>query len=332
MLGSELRADVDALNNTNFHTDRLFGLWAAPGFETPTRTRAYLLQGGLGMLDRDDYTNSDPKSADLQRKYREHVAAVLRLARFPTRTPARAASTRSRSASPRRTSRERTRSTCTRRTTLEAGGVLHEGAGPGLAGVLRRGGPRGQPLIIVWHPSAAVGISALAGKESLDTWKDYLTFHAVDRASTLLPRAFADEHFDFYGVILTGAKQPRDRWKRAVAATNVGVGFAVGRLYVQRYFPPEAKAQAQAMVENIRTAFRRRIDRLEWMSPATREKAKAKVGTLYVGIGYPERWRDYSGSRSIPPIRSATRSARSSSCTDGAWRSSANPWTSRSGR
>src|SRR5205823_14919102 len=93
----------------------------------------------------------------------------------------------------------------------------------------------------------------------------------------------------------TGALRQRDRWKRAVDATGGALGDAVGKLYVERYFPPRAKEHAQAMVRNIVAAFDRRIDRLDWMSPATRAKAKEKLGTLYVGIGYPERWRDYSG-------------------------------------
>jgi putative endopeptidase len=296
VLGSEMRADVDALNNTNFHTDRLFGLWAAPGFESPDRYVAYLLQGGLGMLDRNDYTNTDPKSVSLQGRYREHIAAVLRLAQVAD-ADARAGRIYALERRIAETHVSRTDSVDVRKANNPWKLSDFATKAPGLdwPAYFAAAGLAGQPLIIVWHPSAAVGISVLAGKESLETWKDYLTFHAVDRASTLLPRALADEHFHFYGTVLTGAKQPRDRWKLAVAASNAGLGFAVGRLYVQRYFPPDAKAEAQAMVENIRAAFRRRIDRLEWMSPATREKAKAKVGTLYVGIGYPEHWLEYSG-------------------------------------
>jgi putative endopeptidase len=112
--------------------------------------------------------------------------------------------------------------------------------------------------------------------------------------SNVLPKAFADERFAFYGTVMTGTTKQRDRWKRAVDATSGGLGDAVGRLYVSKYFPPEAKAEAKKMVANIVAAFRRRIDGLEWMTPATREKAKAKLDTLYVGIGYPENWTDYS--------------------------------------
>ncbi|HKD16427.1 MAG TPA: M13 family metallopeptidase, partial [Thermoanaerobaculia bacterium] len=152
-----------------------------------------------------------------------------------------------------------------------------------------------QPVIMVWHPSGVAGIAALVGREPLDVWKEYLTFRTLDRASVLLPRAFAEEHFRFYDTALTGVVKPRDRWKRAVAATSVGLGDAVGQLYVAKYFPPQARADAQAMVKNIVQAFGRRIDALSWMSPATRVKARAKLETLYVGIGYPDHWRSYDG-------------------------------------
>ena len=94
--------------------------------------------------------------------------------------------------------------------------------------------------------------------------------------------------------MLTGAQKPRDRWKRAVGATNEALGFAVGRLYADRYFPPAEKARAQAMVANIIAAFRSRIDRLDWMAPATKAQAKAKLAVLKVGVGYPDKWPDYA--------------------------------------
>src|SRR6185295_9928134 len=97
----------------------------------------------------------------------------------------------------------------------------------------------------------------------------------------------------------TGTPKPRDRWKRGIAVTNVALGDAVGKLYAERYFPPAAKARAEAMVRNLLAAFGRRIDRLDWMAPATKEKAKAKLAVLKVGVGYPDRWRDYSNLRVV---------------------------------
>jgi predicted metalloendopeptidase len=127
-----------------------------------------------------------------------------------------------------------------------------------------------------------------------------LTFHAIEDASELLPRAFVNEHFAFHGTVLEGTPQLRERWKRAVDATNVALGDAVGRIYVKRYFPPAAKARVEAMVHNLLAAFERRVDALDWMTPTTKAKAKAKLAVLKVEVGYTDRWRDYSGLEVAP--------------------------------
>ena len=296
LLGSLLRADVDALNNTVFHTDRPFGLWVAPDFAHPDRNVPYLMQGGLGMPDRDNYRNTDRKSAELQAKYRAHVAAVLKLAGIPD-ADARAARIYDleRAIADAHVSRTDSVDVLKANNPWRLSDFSARAPGLDWAAYFEAAGLANQPMIMVWHPSGVAGIAALAGSRPLSQWKEYLAFHAIDRASALLPRAFEGERFAFYGTALNGTTKPRDRWKRAVAATGGALGDAVGRLYVERYFPPEAKAQAQAMVKNIVAAFGRRIDHLEWMSPATRAKARAKLDTLYVGIGYPEHWRDYSG-------------------------------------
>jgi endothelin-converting enzyme/putative endopeptidase len=110
----------------------------------------------------------------------------------------------------------------------------------------------------------------------------------------VLPKALADEHFALFGTALTGTTQQRPRWQRGVMVVNALLGDAVGQIYAKSYFSPQAKAEAQAMVANLIAAFRKRIDALAWMDPATKAEAKAKLGTLYVGVGYPETWRDYS--------------------------------------
>ena len=110
----------------------------------------------------------------------------------------------------------------------------------------------------------------------------------------MLPKAIAEERFAFFGKTLSGTPEQPPRWQSGVRLVNGQLGDAVGQLYARRYFPPEAKAEAQAMVANIILAFRKRIDALSWMDPATKAEAQAKLTTLYVGIGYPETWRDYS--------------------------------------
>jgi len=153
----------------------------------------------------------------------------------------------------------------------------------------------------VWHPSAMTGAAALLDKADVATWKDYLAFHLVNHHAATLPKAFADQHFAFNGKLLSGTPQQSLRWKRALAATNGALDDAVGKIYVARYFPAENKAQLQTMVANIVAAFGQRIDKLDWMAPATRAQAKEKLRTLYVGVGYPDRWKTYTGL-TVSPI------------------------------
>ncbi|HEY6050305.1 MAG TPA: M13 family metallopeptidase, partial [Thermoanaerobaculia bacterium] len=296
VLGSGLRADVDALNNTDFHTDRLFGLWAAPDFANPDRNVAYLLQGGLGMPDRDNYLNTTEKDADLQARYRTHLVALFQLAGIPdAETRGARVYDFERKIAGKHGSRTESVDVLKANNPWKLSEFPVKAPGLDWATYFQAAGLADQPMIMVWQPSGIVGEAALAGSEPLELWKDYLAVRALDRAAPLLPKAFADERFRFYETALRGATEQRPRWKRAVDATGAALGESVGKLYVSRWFPASAKKQAQKMVRNIVEAFRKRIDDLSWMAPATRAKAKAKLDTLYVGIGYPERWRDYSG-------------------------------------
>jgi putative endopeptidase len=248
------------------------------------------------MPDRDNYLGKTPQDVALQTKYREHIVAILTLAHI-SYAAGRAARIYELEHKIAQVHGSRVDSEDVHNANNRWLLAAFATKAPGLdwAAYFKGADLSSQREIMVWQPSAAVGIAALAGSEPLSVWKDYLTFHAIDRASGLLPKAFADERFKFYGTALTGAPQQRARWKRAVSATGGALGDAVGQLYVKRYFPPASKAEAQKMVKNIVAAFARRIDHLDWMSPATRTKAKAKLSTLYVGIGYPEHWRNYSG-------------------------------------
>jgi putative endopeptidase len=146
----------------------------------------------------------------------------------------------------------------------------------------------------VWQPAAITGLSALTASEPLQAWKDLLLFHTLDQSAPLLPKAFADLGFDFHGRTLQGTPEQRPRWKRAVGATSNDLGDAVGQLYVKHYFPASSRAEVEQLVKNLLAAFDERIDTLGWMTPATRAKAKAKLATVRVGVGYPDTWRDYA--------------------------------------
>ena len=166
---------------------------------------------------------------------------------------------------------------------------------PGLdwAEFFRAAGLSQQAGFYVWQPSAFKGESALVASASLEAWKDWLTLHALEAAA--LPKAFADERFSFFGTTLTGATEQRPRDQRGIMLVNEIVGDSVGRLYVARYFPPEAKAQAEALVANLVAAFHQRLEAITWMAPATKAEALRKLGTLQVSVGYPDHWRSYEG-------------------------------------
>ena len=294
-LGQTLRADVDALNNTNFHTPHLFGLWVAPGFNDSEHYAAYLIQGGVQLPDREYYTSDNEHMKQLRTKYQAHVSAMLKLVGF-TDTDARA---------------ERIvaleHAIAEKHLTLAENDDIHKAnntwtqadfssKAPGLdwAEYFRGAGLSKQPSFIVWQPTAFAGESALVESTALEAWKDWLAYHTIEEYASFLPKAVADERYAFFGATLSGTPQQRPRWQRGIAVVNRYVGDDVGQIYAQRYFPPEAKATAQAMVANIIAAFRKRIDALSWMDPKTKAEAQAKLTTLYVGIGYPETWIDYS--------------------------------------
>ncbi|KRG84667.1 peptidase M13 [Stenotrophomonas daejeonensis] len=293
-LGGSVRADVDLLNATNFYTPHLFGVWVSVDLLQPQRNAPYLVQGGLGMPDRDFYLEGG-RMAELRKAYQGYVARLLELS-----ADAAAAAKAARIVAL-ETKIARAHATQEDTNDVEKGANAWKQAdlgakAPGMdwAAFLDAAGLSAQQDFIVWQPQAVAGLSRLVASEPLDAWKDYLAFHALDEAAPYLPKAFADAHFAFHGTAMNGTPQQSERWKRAVARTNDAIGEAVGKIYVERHFDAATKARADEMAKNIIAAFARRIDALEWMSPQTKAHAQAKVAGLKVGMGYPDKWRDYS--------------------------------------
>jgi putative endopeptidase len=295
-LGGSIRADVDAFNATNFETTNVLGLWVAQDLDDPTRYAPFLLQGGLGLPDRDFYLEASPRMEEIRTKYEAHIAAVLTLAGIADpaakakrifeleRSIAKGHATRTESADIRKGNNHWKRADFAKRA-------------PGLDwdGLFTAAALDQQTEFVVWHPTAVVSLAALVKRVPVETWKEYLTFHAIDAAAAFLPKAFVEEGFAFHGTTLNGVPKMRDRWKRAVTMTSIALGDAVGKLYVDKYFPASEKQRAAAMVKQVLAAFGTRIDQLTWMSPETKQKAKAKLAVLKVGVGYPDKWKDYSG-------------------------------------
>lgn len=295
-LGETLRTDTDPLNNTNYHTRHLFGLWVAQDFNDPSHNAAYLLQGGIGLPDRDYYLSPDARMTEIRAQYQVHVARVLALAGMSDGEAGNAAV---------RVVALETKIAQAHVAAVEGHDVVkannHWSAAdfpakaPGLDwSAYFAGAGLKTADVVVWQPAGLIGEAALVASEPLADWQAFLTYHAVDEAAPYLEKAVGEENFAFYGKVLSGVPEQSPRWERAIGATNEALGFAIGRVYVQRYFPAEAKAKIQEIVANLLVAFGQRIDKLAWMAPATKAEAKAKLTALKVGVGYPDRWPDYT--------------------------------------
>ena len=292
-LGASLRADVDPLNNTNFQTENLFGLWVAQGLNDPARNTPYLLQGGLGMPDRAFYLTESARMETLRSKYQEHIAAMLKLAGYsePEARAARGMALETRLAQSHAT-REASADVQKGNNTWTRKDFAARAPGMDWNAFFKAAKLDKADSFIVWHPDAVAGAATLVESADIEVWRDYLAFHRVNHFSATLPKAFGDQAFLFQQA-LSGTPQQPLRWKRALNATNGALDEAVGRLYVGRYFPAENKERLKAMVSNIIGAFGKRIDTLDWMAPATRAQAQEKLRTMYVGIGYPDRWMSF---------------------------------------
>ena len=310
-MGATVRHDVDLLNATDYYTDRPFGLWVSQDIDNPQRNAPYLVQGGLGLPDRDFYLEAG-RMAEIRDQYRAHISKILSLAGIadPDGKAGRILALETEIA--------RVHATQVDTNDVKKGANHWSQTdfplrAPGLdwPAFFAGSGLGGQEDFIVWQPGAVTGMSALVETQPLETWKEYLAFRALDRASPFLSKAFVDQNFAFYGTQLNGTPQIQDRWKRAINQTNAALGEAVGKIYVERHFSADTKAKAEEMVKNIVAAFGRRIDRLAWMSAETKARARAKLGTLTVSIGYPETWRDYSALevRRDDPYGNAERAA-----------------------
>ena len=295
-IGGTLRADTDPLNATNFHTENLFGVFVTQGLATPGEQLPYLMQGGIGLPEREYYLSGDAKMADTRAKYKTYVQTILQNAGYPD--PQGAAG---------RIMDLETK-IATAHEPIEQSNDFKNGAqvwtrqqleqkAPGIdwAALLGAAGLGGAQKFDAYHFASIPKLSALVASEPLQNWKDWLTFHSLNQQANVLPKPFRDASFAFNGTALAGTPQQRPRDQLGLNATSNALQDAVGKAYVDKYFPASAKAQIQSMVDNIKAAFARRVKAIAWMSPSTKQEALKKVENIVVGVGYPDTWRDYSG-------------------------------------
>lgn len=278
------------------------GLYVDTDSKNSTRYLVHLTQSGIGLPDESYYR--DPQHAEVLAAYPGHIAAMLALvyggsdgttADDHAETAAGIVALETRLAAGhwdvvKRRDAELSYNLCS------FADLPAQAPGFDWAGWVHAlgGSPDRVAELVVRQPDYLSSFGTLWRGAKLSDWKDWARWRAIHARAGILTAALVAEDFEFYGRRLTGTEQIRERWKRGVALVENTLGDAVGKLYVKRYFPPDAKARIDALVHNLREAYRVSITDLDWMTPATRERALAKLDKFTTKVGYPIRWRDYS--------------------------------------
>ncbi|MHB8637109.1 MAG: M13 family metallopeptidase [Fimbriimonadaceae bacterium] len=275
--------------------ETLFGFSVSQDEKDSDRMAVHLWQGGLGLPDRDYYFNPAPAFAKIRSAYVKNVEGMLELAGAPNAAQSAATvlafETGLAGVSRKLEDLRDPQRNYNKLTTADVQQTLT----PSIqwrerleAWKLR------PPFVIVGQPEFYSGLEALLAKTPLSTIRDYMRFHLISRYAPYLNKKADSLDFHFNHEVLSGQKQPQPRWKRVLRAENEAIGFVLGRIFVKEYFPPSAKKRYSDLVEAIRAAYSARIDRLDWMSAATKAKAHQKLAALRKKVGYPDKWKDYS--------------------------------------
>ncbi|WP_129792911.1 M13 family metallopeptidase [Sphingosinicella sp. CPCC 101087] len=262
----------------------------------PTEMIVRLTQSGLGLPDRDYYLRDEAALTEKRTAYQTYLARLLTLA-GEENAEARAAAVLAFERGIAEVHWTRVENRDDERTYNKWARADFDRQAPGFAWTrfFESAGIADQPNLLVSQPSAFAGSAKLIGETPQAVLNDYLLLRLIDDAAPYLSRDYVDAHFAFHGTALNGTPQNEERWKRGVTLVTEMIPDEVSRIYVERHFPPEAKAAADELVRNIIAAMDRRLDGLAWMAPETRARARAKLAAFTPKIGYPDRWRDYSG-------------------------------------
>src|SRR6478736_1028859 len=261
----------------------------------PTKDILYLFQGGLGLPDRDYYLKNDDKLKEYREKYASFVSNILSQAGDPAAAKA---------------AREifvlETRLARAHWTNVENRDAVKTYNKVAIADLAKQFpgfdwsawttelGINNAANVIVSQPSYLKALGVAVNELPVDAWKPYLKASLLNGFAPFLNKSLVDAEFGFYRATLAGVKEQQPRWKRAVNALNGNLGELLGKMYVERHFKPEAKTRMDALVANLREAYRQGIDKLEWMGPETKKEAQAKLAKFTPKVGYPNKWRDYS--------------------------------------
>ena len=274
----------------------LFDLDLPPDLKNPDQYSVVISQSRLGLPDRDYYLKDDPKLKEIREKYLAYIEQLLTLGGLPDpQGKAREIMTFETEAARVQWPIEKRRDVDRTYNPRTKAQLVAYAPGFDWQSFLTASEIGSRQDLILSELEAIRDLAALFNRTPLPTLKSYLTFHYLSDHAPYLPKRFDEARFDFYGRTLRGQPQQRERWKRAVDEVDDSLGEQVGQLYVARYFPAESKAMMQDLVGNLRAALSERIDQLDWMTPETKSRAHEKLATFTPKIGYPDRWKDYSG-------------------------------------
>ncbi len=275
-----------------------FGIAAFSNPSNSAMNAAYITPGGLGLPDRDYYTNTDAKSIEIREKYVDHITRMLQFLGDSEAAARKQAETilafETKLAEPRldkvasRDFRNFNNPRSLEEVQKMVSAVQWEQALKDM-GVAKK-----LDTIIVMQPTYMQTVQNTLAKKNIDTWKTVMRWQTLNSSAGALSTEIEKANWEFYSQYLSGAKKQRPADERALATVNGSVGEAVGQLYVEEMFPPEAKAKAETMIANVIAAYKERISNLDWMSDSTKVKAIEKLDKFTVKIGYPDTWEDYS--------------------------------------
>jgi len=260
-----------------------------------TRYIMFVSQSGLGLPNRDYYLRDDERFAGYRKAYHDYIAKLFELAGIDGgEAKADAILALETKLAQAHWTPERSRDIEQTYNPMSLAEIKKLAPGFGWDPLLAEAGLGGSENFVIEQTTAITDAGALTKSVPLATWKDYLKYHFISSSAGYLPKPFDEASFEMFGKTLSGQPEQRERWKRGVQLMNRSMGEAVGEIYVQRHFPPEARAQITDLVSNLSAAMEERIHTLEWMDDETRQAAQVKLGTFDPRVGYPSKWIDYS--------------------------------------
>jgi len=273
----------------------LFGFYVAPDDRNSSKNMAQFGQAGLGLPNRDYYFNTDEATKKIRAAYITYITKLFTLSGTDQATAAKNATNilqlETAIAKSHSTPVE-LRDPVKNYNKFAFADIQKQLPDIDLKDIFKRM-EINTDTILVGQPKYYKALNTLLKTQPIEIWKTKLAFEALNGASTSLSKSFRDANFDFYGKVLNGQKVPKDRWKTMLSTVDNGVGELLGQVYVEKYFTPEAKKRMKDLVDNLQAVYKSRIEKLDWMSNATKEKALAKLAAFTKKIGYPDKWKKY---------------------------------------